>query len=103
MNKIQPGDFVIYRKSKQSTQPSPRAENIHPARNGDNYLYTIDKFWVVEEVREDGTVVAATRRGKRNEIHSDDPLLKRANLIERFLYRSRFASILEGQSAVAAD
>lgn len=103
MNKIQPGDFVIYRKSKQSTLPSPRAENVHPAPNGDNYSYTIDKFWIVEEVRDDGTVVAATRRGKKNEIRSDDPLLKRANLIERFLYRSRFASILEGRRSVAAE
>lgn len=99
---LQPGDFVIYRKSKQSTLPGPRASNVQPARNGDNYSYTVDKFWIVEEVMEDGTVIAATRRGKKNEIRSDDPLLKRANLIERFLYRSRFASILDGQETAAS-
>lgn len=100
---LQPGDFVIYRKSKQSTQPGPRAANVQPARNGDNYSYTVDKFWIVEEVMEDGTVIAATRRGKKNEIRSDDPLLKRANLLERFLYRSRFASIVDGQQMATKE
>jgi len=90
---LRPGDLIIYRKTKHSTHPGPRAANIQPAINGDNYAYTIDKFWVVEEVRNDGTIIAATRRGKRNHLKADDPMLKRANFIQHFLYRSRFASL----------
>ena len=87
------GDLVIYRKTKHSTQPGPRAANVQPAQNGDNYSYTVDKFWVIEEILQDGTIVAATRRGKRNYLKPDDPLLKRANLIQHLLYRGRFASL----------
>lgn len=98
---FQPGDYVIYRKSKHSTQPGPRATNVQPSRRGDTYIYNVDKFWIVEEVQDDGTVVASTRRGKRNIIKPDDPSLKRANLLERFLYRSRFAALDEVEELAA--
>ncbi|MEZ6129661.1 MAG: hypothetical protein R3C59_13340 [Planctomycetaceae bacterium] len=92
---FRPGDLVVYRKTKHSTHPAPRAANVQPAPHGDNYSYTIDKFWVIEQVLDDGTVVAATRRGKRNRLKSDDPMLRRANLLQRLLYRGRFASLPE--------
>lgn len=96
---LQQGDLVVYRKTKHSTHPGPRAENVQPARNGDNYSYTIDKFWVIQEVLADGTLVATTRRGKKNHLRPDDPMLKRANILDRLLYRSRFAELLEGSEA----
>ena len=65
---FQPGDLVVYRKSKVSTHPGPRAANIHPAPNGDSYSYTVDKYWIVETVLDDGTIVASTRAGKKNEL-----------------------------------
>ena len=93
-----PGDFVIYRKTKHSRQPGPRAENIHPSPNGDTYSYTVDKFWIVQEVQEDGTIIAATRRGKQVTLRSDDPMLHRANWFQRLLYRARFSLLsLPGQ------
>ena len=94
-----PGDLVVYRKTKHSTHPGPRAENVHPAPNGDSYSYTIDKFWMVDDVLEDGTIVATTRRGKKNFLQADDPMLKRASLIERILYRSRFAQLQQAAPA----
>lgn len=100
---FQPGDYVIYRKSKHSTQPGPRATNVQPSRRGDTYVYNVDKFWIVEEVQEDGTIIASTRRGKRNAIKPDDPSLKRANLLERILYRSRFAALDEVEVSVPAQ
>jgi hypothetical protein len=96
-----PGDLVIYRKTKHSTHPGPRAANVHPAPNGDTYSYTVDKFWIVEAVDEDGTIVAATRRGKRNRLKSDDPMLKRANIFQHILYRSRFAQLPTSTSSDA--
>lgn len=97
---FRPGDFVIYRKSKFSTHPGPGAVNVHPAAHGDTYSYVVDKYWIVERVLEDGTVVAMTRRGKKNHVSPDDPMLKRANLLERFFFRDRF-SALDAQPAVS--
>lgn len=99
---FRPGDLVVYRKTKHSTQPGPRAENIQPAANGDTYSYTVDKFWMVDDVLEDGTIVATTRRGKKNFLQPDNPMLKRANLIQRILYRARFAG-LERQTESDAE
>ena len=97
--RFRPGDFVIYRKTKHGNRPGPRAENIKPALHGDNYSYTVDKYWVVEEVCDDGTVVALTRRGKRNFLKTDDPLLQRASWWQRMLYRSRFPEAEDSEAA----
>ena len=90
---FQVGDLVVYRKSKTSTHPGPRAANVHPARHGDAYSYTVDKFCVIEELLDDGTIVASTRRGKKNQIKPDDPMLRKANLLQKLLYRTRFAAL----------
>ena len=66
------GDWVIYKKSKYSTQPGPRAKNVSPAQSGDKYAYTVDKFWVVADVLEDGRLVLRTRRGKEHTVGADD-------------------------------
>lgn len=39
------GDLVVYRKSKRSTAPGPRAKNIQPATHGEEYGYSVDKYW----------------------------------------------------------
>lgn len=90
---FEPGDWVIYRKTKFSTHPGPRAENIAPASKGDEYAYTVDKFWVVEHCGEDGTLVLRTRRGKKHTVEEDAPQLRKANLWERWRYRARFLAI----------
>ncbi|MEZ6060234.1 MAG: hypothetical protein R3C19_07735 [Planctomycetaceae bacterium] len=90
---FQPGDLVIYHKTKHSTTPGPRASDVQPARNGDTYSYTVDKFWIVRDVLSDGTVIAETRRGKRHHIKPGDPLLKRASFLQRLMYRSRFSAL----------
>lgn len=92
---FRPGDFVIYRKTKHSTQPGPRAANVQPAPRGETYAYTVDKFWLVENVLEDGTVVAVTRRGKKNFVPAGSPMLKRANWLEKLIYRARFTALRE--------
>ena len=90
---FQPGDMVIYRKTKHSRQPGPRAENIQPAVHGETYAYTVDKYWLVDEVLSDGRIIATTRRGKRNTLRADDPMLQRANWLQRLWYRSRFPAV----------
>lgn len=86
----QAGDLVIYRKPKHSTSPGPRAINVHPTPHGDDYDYMVDKYWVVDEVKNDGTIITRTRRGKRHEIDSDDPHLRPASLWHRIVHRGRF-------------
>jgi hypothetical protein len=100
---FRPGDLVVYRKTKHSTHPAPRAANIQPAPNGDDYSYTIDKFWIVEHVLDDGTIVAATRRGKRNRLKPDDPMLRHANLLQKFLFRNRFAALPDPAPANSSE
>lgn len=87
---IEPGDFVVYRKTKHSTHPGRRAANIQPSRHGETYSYTVDKYWTVQEVHPDGTLRLVTRRGKQITLSADDPMLHRATWLERLLYRSRF-------------
>lgn len=90
---FRPGDLVYYRKTKHSTHPGPRAADVQPAKHGDGYSYTVDKFWIVKTVLEDGTIVAETRRGKQHRIKAGDPLLRHANLLQRLLYRSKFSEL----------
>ncbi len=97
-NEIQTGDLVIYRKTKHSTHPGPRATNIQPAPNGDTYCYTVDKFWTVRDVNSDGTILAETRRGKTHQIRQDDPALKKANWLQRLMYRTRFSNLMDHET-----
>ncbi len=93
-----PGDWVIYRKTKHSPKPGRRAQGVMPARNGDEYTYTVDKFWIVMEVRDDGSLVLKTRRGKQHVLPADLPNLHRTNLLQRWWYRSSFESVQQNQA-----
>ena len=88
---FQVGDWVVYRKTKHSTTPGPRAMQVKPSAGGEEYAYQVDKFWVVAEVR-DELLVLETRRGKQHEVSPNDPNLRRPNLWERWWHRARFQS-----------
>jgi hypothetical protein len=98
-----PGDRVIYRKQKFSVRPGPRAKHIQPAPNGDLYTYEVDKFWTVVAVQPDSAVVVRTRRAKELTLNAADPGLRRANWLERFLFRQRFPVVSSGSSNAASD
>ena len=98
-HQYRPGDWVIYRKTKYSTHPGPRAQNVSPARGGDKYAYTVDKFWVISQVLEDGRLVLQTRRGKEHIFDADDHDLHPARWWERWLYRRRFSAVADGSDA----
>ncbi|MEM9589344.1 MAG: hypothetical protein AAGA03_18835, partial [Planctomycetota bacterium] len=91
----QPGDWAIYRKSKRSVNPGPRAVAVVGTDKGDTYAYLVDKFWVVEDVLEDGRVCLVTARGKRHIIASSDPNLRRASWFKKLWYASRFRAAEE--------
>ena len=71
------GDYVVYRKPKNTTHPGPRAKAISPASNGDLYSYVVDKYWRVCEVLEDGRLRVRTASGKMHLIDQDDIHLRR--------------------------
>ncbi len=85
-----PGDWVIYRKSKQSTTPGPRAQGVQASSKGEKYSYVVDKFWVVEAVLPGDKLLIRTRRGKVHQIDIRDENLRLANFLYRILYRGRF-------------
>ncbi len=93
--KFDVGDWVIYRITKGSAHPGPRAKDVYPAPKGEGYRYHVDKFWVVTEVCEGGKVRVRTRRGKEHVVSEDDPLLRRANWWDRLWHRSRFPQLAD--------
>jgi len=98
---FQAGDQVIYRMTKHSTHPGPRARDINPANMGDNYSYVVDKFWVVANVLEDGRLILRTRRGKEHCVPPTDPQLRRANWLAKILHGSRFPAETNADEATA--
>jgi hypothetical protein len=88
--KFRAGDPVVYRVVKRSPTPGPRAEAIQPVDKGDEYVYHVDKYWIVQGVEQDGRLVLRTRRGKQHVIDPADPQLRHANLIERLFSGWRF-------------
>jgi hypothetical protein len=84
------GDPVIFVVSKSSSDPGPRAKDIHPAPAGDTYSYMVEKFWRVVEVRPNNHLLLVTRRGKQHAVAVDDPRLRPARWWERWLYKKRF-------------
>jgi hypothetical protein len=88
--RFSPGDIVIYRKLKCTTHPGPRATHVTPAPRGEDYVYHVDKFWIVVEEQDDETLVVLTRRGKRHCVRRDDPKLRRPSLWERIRYGYQF-------------
>lgn len=87
------GDWVIYRKLKRSTSPGSRARNVVPATRGESYAYTVDKYWIVTEIREDGRLIVKTFRGKQHEIAPDDSMLRKPRWWERWVLRGRFQKV----------
>lgn len=96
-SEFQAGDWVVYTKQKASQEPGKRAQEITPAAHGDLYTYVVDKHWVVTEVR-GNEVHLKTRRGKLHVVASDDPMLRKANFLERLLWRSRFQQVEQSQT-----
>jgi hypothetical protein len=87
---LRPGVPIVYRVVETSTRPVPEARDIHPAERGDLYYYLITKYWRVEEVLQDGWIVAITPLMEHIRLRRDDPNLRKANLIERLRYGARF-------------
>ena len=88
--RFQPGDVVVYRKQKRSLRPGSHARNIQPAPHGDTYSYLVDKFWRVDAVRTDNTLVLRTRKGKQHTLAADDANLRKTYWWERLLLGHRF-------------
>jgi hypothetical protein len=88
-----PGDFLVYSKFKVSPRPGPRARNIQASEKGEDYYYQVDKYWALENVLEDGRLVAVTRTGKHVYLKPEDQNLRKARLLERLMHRRRFPTV----------
>lgn len=98
-----PGDWVVYRKSKRSSTPGPRAQHVVASSKGEKYSYVVDKFWVVESVLPGDQLLMRTRRGKCHQISAEDPNLRRANWFWRLVYRHRFLEVVQRTVRVAGQ
>jgi hypothetical protein len=88
--KFHTGAPIVYRVVETSTCPGPEARDIHPAERGELYYYLTNKYWRVEDVRQDGWIVALTPLMEHHYLRRDDPNLRKANLLERLRYAARF-------------
>lgn len=93
------GEPIIFNVTKRSPSPGPRAQDVEPEPLGEDYEYHVDKFWVVAEVRDDGKLLAKTRRGKEHVINPDHPNLRRPNLWERLVWSHKFPKLEQVPSA----
>jgi hypothetical protein len=87
------GDWVTYRKQKYGPSPGPRAEEVSATPRGENYIYVVEKFWIVQEILPDGRLRLRTRRGKEHVVAPDDPNLCRAGWWDRLVHRGRFLEV----------
>jgi len=90
---FKPGDFVVFRRSKYTTHPGRRAQDVQAAAHGELYSYFVEKSWIVESVQADGKLLLKTRRGKTHVVDPNDPNLRHASLWDRLRYRKRFAEL----------
>lgn len=93
-----PGDRVVYLADKHGNHPTPRAEKLDPEPYGEGYRYAVRKYWVVSEVRPDGTLALLTRRGKQRILSCSDNRLRPANWWERWFLAGRFPTGTEAFS-----
>jgi len=103
MTEFSVGDHVIYHKPKTSDHPGPRAEGIHASEHGEDYSYAVDKFWVVSRVLDDETIEVRTRRGKTHVLKTDDPLLRKAGVIDELRHGKRFPDNEEPQEGAGDE
>lgn len=102
--KYQAGDRVVYRKTKSSTHPGPRATEVRPAAQGESYRYQVDKYWTVAKVLDGGRLEIVTRTGKRLELSAADPNLRKPTWLERIRLKDRFPPHdLESARSAGAD
>ena len=85
------GDYIVFKKWKSSTTPSPRAKDMYPSQHGDMYRYSIDKYWKVVEILDENTIEVETRRGKRHRISVKTENVRRMNFLDRWLLRRQIA------------
>jgi hypothetical protein len=87
---LRPGAPIVYRVQETSSCPGPDAVDVYPSEHGEFYDYLAKKYWRVEEVLEDGSIVALTPLMEHQYVSPNDPNLRRANLVERVRYAARF-------------
>ena len=102
-NDYKPGDPVIFRVTKQSTDPGPRAVDVHPAQSGETYSYQVDKFWTVSEILPDESLQLITRRGKQRVVSKYDLRLRHARWWERWVYADRFPNLSQPKDLTSAS
>ena len=88
-----PGDWAVYRKSKQSSIPGPRATRVTANPKGETYNYVVDKYWIVEAILPEGQLLLRTASGKSHTIDPEDRNLRHPSMLQRFLCRDRFRRV----------
>ena len=87
------GAPVVYQRRVISTQPSADARDVRPSERGEFYYYSLINYLRVIHVLDDGRIIAVARDNKRVCFWPDDSQVRKARVIERFIYRWRFPQL----------
>ncbi|MCH1497349.1 MAG: hypothetical protein L7U72_19155 [Rubripirellula sp.] len=63
---------------------------MNASSKGETYNYTVDKYWVVDQLLPEGQILLRTSTGKTNILAADDFNLRPASILQRFLRRAKF-------------
>jgi len=89
--KYKVGDWIVFRKWKASTNPSPRAKDMYPSQHGDMYTYGIDKYWKVVEIIDEDEIEVETKRGKRHRLSINTTKFRKMNFLDRWLMKRQLS------------
>lgn len=87
------GAPVVYSRRAISTQLLPDAPDVRPSDRGEFYYYNLVDYLRVEDVLEDGRVLAVARNNVRVLFWPNDSQFREACLTERFIHRWRFPQL----------
>jgi hypothetical protein len=91
--RLRAGAPIVYRMTETSTCPGHDAYDVQPSAHGEFYYYLTNKYWRVEEVRQDGWIVARSPLMEQHYLRGDDPNLRKASVLERLRHATRFPQL----------
>lgn len=84
------GQRVVFAKDKFGERPGERARDVVGTQKGDSYSYIVEKYWVIDEIQENGKLLLRTRRGKLHLIDQEHPGLRLPTWWEKLFLSGRF-------------
>ncbi|MEM7473833.1 MAG: hypothetical protein AAF483_02515 [Planctomycetota bacterium] len=84
---FQVDEKVVYLHDRYSNQPPPKSKNVFATKKGEQYLFQVEKYWIISRILASNQIEARNRNGSTYVIDCDDPRLRKATWWE-LLFKS---------------